>query len=282
VAGGVAVAFAPQLAMSVNPNKLNKYADDDKYFFEQKLDGVRLVIVVDNGNVIGWNRSGNQITLGPILIEALERLNGRWVFDGEWIGETMWCFDVPELNGAGKNISTDNPYHQRREVLEAIAPILESQTQNAFRLLPTYRTSDEKKKLVAMCKSNNAEGIMVKQKDARYWKGKRSPDCLKAKFVETVDCIVTKVGREGKRSVAIALFDGAKLIDVGACTVTDKILATVKVGDVIEVKYLYATAERKVYQPSFLKIRDDRTPESCMIEQLKFGNKEVLGTWDHI
>lgn len=272
--------FDPVLAMNLNPNKLDKHAEDDDWYFEQKLDGVRLVIVVDDGNVEGWNRRGNQVSLDPTIVNVLSALTGHFVFDGEWIDNTFWCFDLPESGMGGKGqISITDTYEARRGVLDAIGRVIEEQTKQVFRVLPSARTPEAKRELVAETRANNSEGVMVKNRTGPYWPGKRSRHVLKAKYVETADVIVTEVGRQGKRSVAIALFEtegSTTLVDVGACTITDRILGIVKVGDVIECKYLYATADHKLYQPSFLKIRDDRLPSSCTLDQLKYGNKQVL------
>jgi bifunctional non-homologous end joining protein LigD len=42
------------------------------------------------------------------------------------------------------------------------------------------------------------------------------------------------------------------------------------VGDIIEVKYLYAYKGGSLYQPSLLKPRPDLRVEECVIGQLKY------------
>lgn len=264
--------FKPQLAVPLNPRQLPKYVTNDDYWMEQKLDGVRMAIVVDNGHVIGWGRRDNEAQVPREIREVLTRLNGRWVFDGEYIGGVFWCFD---LLAPASGINEDSPYTDRRVALEAAAPVLTG-TTDKFKVLRTHRTVAEKADLVTKCIQNNAEGVMVKQIFAPYWQGKRSPKMMKAKFVDTIDCVVTEVGREGKRSVEISLFDNGQLKSVGACTVTDRWLAQLQVGDVIEVKYLYATKDHRIYQPSFLKRRDDKKPEECTFGQMKYTNRQVF------
>lgn len=266
--------FRPQLAVPLNPRQLPKYVENDGYWMEQKLDGVRMAIEVDNGHIQGWGRRDNETTIPREIRDVLSALNGRWVFDGEYIGGVFWCFDLM-VEAGNTNISETSPYTDRRVALEAAAPILVGATDK-FRVLRTHRTTAEKAELVTKCIKNNAEGVMVKDILAPYWQGKRSPKMMKAKFVDTIDCVVTEVGREGKRSVEISLFDNGQLKVVGACTVTDRWLAQLQVGDVIEVKYLYATKDHRIYQPSFLKRRDDKKPEECSFGQMKYANKTVF------
>src|SRR4029077_8246135 len=41
-------------------------------------------------------------------------------------------------------------------------------------------------------------------------------------------------------------------------------------------KYLYASNDRKLYQPSLLRVRDDKPAAQCTIDQLVFTNRHVV------
>jgi hypothetical protein len=42
----------------------------------------------------------------------------------------------------------------------------------------------------------------------------------------------------------------------------------IKVGDVVEIRYLYVGSQGKLYQPIFLRKRLDIDPSSCILKQL--------------
>lgn len=269
------MSFNPQLADTISTDKLPEYLTNPDWWFEQKLDGIRMAASIEGLNVQVWGRNGTLVTKpeASLVRAAFKKFPGTWTFDGEFVDGEFWIFDMPY----GMDVVTPNmPYSKRREALEKFVPILEERPK--VRVLPTYRTADEKFKIAEACIADHCEGLIVKRHDAPYHEGKRSPNMLKAKFWESVDVIVIEVAREGKRSVAIAVYSDGNLIDVGSCTVTDRMLRVLEEGDVIEVKYLYAADPDKprIYQPSFLRIRDDKAPEECTIDQIKYTSKRVL------
>lgn len=257
----------PQLAHPTDARKLEKYIGEE-YGWEQKLDGTRLMINVNDGDVTGYKRDGGLTRVSSSIEQAFASLPGNWVFDGELLGGVFYTFDLP----VGLTvISVESPYEERRAALETIIEKVAPYTDK-IELVKTNRTKPDKVELFEWCQRNDAEGIMVKDMCSPYYSGKRSSRTLKAKFWESVDCIVTEVGREGKRSVAVELPDWPNL---GSVTVTEKMLTRLRKGDVIEVKYLYCGSNGRLYQPSFLRIRDDKSPEECVSSQLKHVNKVV-------
>jgi hypothetical protein len=42
------------------------------------------------------------------------------------------------------------------------------------------------------------------------------------------------------------------------------------------VRYLYASDDRRLYQPVLLRIRDDKYPTDCQLDQLVFTNRSVV------
>lgn len=269
--------FKPQLANTINPKTLPKYVNDDLYGWEQKLDGERRAVVVDEGVVSVWGRDGQLSRLSPELVKVFSLITtGRWVFDGELVGPDLWIFD---LLRAESLLDEPNltPFWKRREQLEAVMPLLMKHAPT-LKLLPHYKTPADKAAMGVRCIGANVEGIMIKNLNGTYVEGKRSSAVLKCKFVQTVDVVVTEVGRQGKRSIAIGLYDNGTLVDVGSCTVQPRHLLELKVGDVVELKYLYVNdpANPKLYQPRFLKRRDDKGACEATVDQLKFTDKTVL------
>lgn len=247
---------------------LDKYLLDDQWAETQKLDGKRLMVVVNDGKITGVGREGQTATVDPLIAAPFKGQSGHWVFDGEVIGKDYWIFDMPI---GGKFVTPNTPYEERREMMAIIR-----ETAHVH-ILPVARTTEEKITLAQRCIKSHAEGMILNRVDSPYIEGpQRSLYVLKAKLVETVDVVVTEIGRENKRSIGVSLYDNGRLIEVGACKISDRLLATLVDREVVELKYLYASAERKLVQPSFLRRRPDRTPESCLMEQLKLGNKQVL------
>lgn len=271
------MSFSPQLAEVMDTKDLPKYGADDNWWFEQKLDGMRICVALSGGTAQSWGRDGKYVVKreGREVEKMFKNFPGEWVFDGEYINNEFWMFDMP----VGLNVVNPSmPYCERRQKLDHFATEVLLPLNDRIRLTPTFRTTEEKLAIMRAVIEDNGEGIVVKHKDSPYIEGKRSPKMLKAKFWESVDCIVTEVAREGKRSVAISVWDGDDLVDIGSCTVTDRMLRTLQGGEVIEVKYLYAADPNKprIYQPSFLRIRHDKAPEECTIDQIKYTSKRVL------
>lgn len=266
------------LARTLDLNALATYTSNPGWYMEQKLDGIRLLIKIEDGNITAANRRGETITLNPNLIPSFDGFSGDWIFDGEWVGDTFWVFDMPK---ALHLVTPSTPFIERRKALEAIAATAWEDNQQV-KIVDVARTKAQKVTLLKWCAENHSEGVLLKIKSGTYDEGMRrgriyrSEGMLKAKFTETVDCIITEVGREGKASCAVSLYHHGHLLDVGSCKMTEANLSWAKVGDVAELRYLYATADLRLYQPRFIRFRDDKNPEECDTDQLKVTNKTVL------
>ena len=83
--------------------------------------------------------------------------------------------------------------------------------------------------------------------------------------------------------VIMIVFDHGKRFDVGkvfAGTTNEsrkELDALLAAGEspVAEVKYLYATADDQLYQPVFVRLRDDKEAEECLKGQLTHTNRDV-------
>ena len=143
---------------------------------------------------------------------------------------------------------------------------------------------------------------MVKDLQAPYEEGKRVKHSVKVKFVKTADVIVTKVTRdrnEAGREVGSFYFGayrechdttyhnpgatescptcmgtGWEFKDLGSCSAIGK--PETKVGDVIEVAYLYRPDNGALVQPRMMRVRDDKDPIDCTFDQFPTYSKAVL------
>jgi hypothetical protein len=52
------------------------------------------------------------------------------------------------------------------------------------------------------------------------------------------------------------------------CGASKKARYSLKIGDVVEIKYLYGTGTFDIVQIDILHLRDDKTAEQCTIDQI--------------
>lgn len=283
------MSLIPQLAESVDKKTLPTYVVDDRYYFEQKVDGHRKCIVVENSKVQVIGRDGQQTGL-PMAHRF--QLPGGWIFDGELVGDIFWVFD---LVSAGNQVGPDDPYSWRRDVLDNLAPSLEC---DDVKVLPCARTTEEK---LALCKQvieNGGEGIMIKDASHTYQSGKRHRGLLKAKFVKDVDAYITRFGvglsssgsGQPKANCELAVKnDNGDEVIIGECIIhpKERLLTCTydefQSGDgsltcVVTVNYLYVVNPDKprLVQPTRIRPRFDKAPDECLLSQLRFTDKSVI------
>lgn len=220
------------------------------------------------------------------------------ILDGEIMIDTgeFRVFDVPLLSTRnGANCSPDTPQQKRRELLEQLATGFGS----AASLVPQAIGGFDKRWMLTNCRRNNVEGVVFKHLDAPYrTDGKRTDRVLKYKFVKTADVIVIRESRsrnsEGREVGSIAFgvtagpeagWDGIEIVEydngqqagvkeIGTCSVIGK--PHVEPGDVIEVAYLYRAATGGLIQPRMTRIRHDKSPRECGIDQFVSYSREIV------
>lgn len=282
ITGGVALDNIPMLASSMDVAHLEGCIAGG-FVMEQKLDGHRVILRIQDGlSPLALTRNGNPYTKGlpADLFQGFPP--GRWALDGEWIAPhsggdgVYWVFDLLDANGMVNHSTT---LDDRRAILEAFFDL--GLNNPKIRLVPQAKTEEEKRALVAKCRSMGAEGVMVKARTGTYKPGMRSREIFKAKFVETADVVVMALRDDGKDSVRLGAYDanGLNLIDVGRASLIGKEKAgAFSVGDVLEVRYLYMGAGERLFQPTILKRRSDKRAEECGIGQFKHVSKSVLAS----
>lgn len=286
----------PVLADKVTEGRIDKYINDDDWAAEQKLDGMRILVRVDDKGVVCLQRQGKPTSkdVPAGVYAAFKPLvgSGEWFFDGEMIlgqmgKRTLWLFDMPL---AGTQVDPTTDLWTRKQMLDGF---YEGYFDPAgdVRLLPTAYETADKALLVKRVAENGGEGVMFKHLDKPYEQpksptpknGVRSRWILKAKNWNSVDCVVIATRLDGKDNIQVGVYDGTfkggnQPRVIGECTALAGDKDAIKVGDVVEIKYLYANDPRapRLYQPTYPKIRDDKAPFECTIDQLVFCNKDVL------
>ncbi|MCD6370968.1 MAG: non-homologous end-joining DNA ligase [Thermoplasmata archaeon] len=200
---------------------------------------------------------------------------------------TYVVFDILEKDG--ENLR-DLDLMERKSILKEVM-----RENERIQIIP-YMENGEK--LWEIVKKLNIEGIMAKRKDSRYREG-RYDDWLKIKYFKTVDAVtVGYTPGKGKReetfgALLLALYEGENLRFVGKVGTgfdesisryllshfeRDKVnvinppnyeVIWVKPNMVCEVQYLEVTEDKKLRAPSFKRVRWDKNPKDCKVEELQ-------------
>lgn len=242
---------------------------------EQKVDGHRKLVTLSPGGVTVLNRAGEPSTLPAACLAGFPAASsGAVVLDGELVGAVLWVFDLPHAPPA---VLPEMPYCTRRAVLDRLAPALGTET---LRFLPVARTTEEKARLVARVLEAGGEGVMLKDTAAPYRSDRRHAGLLKAKFVNDLDAVVTRIAVDGKQNCAVGLYvtDG-RLVEVGTVVVQPRDRELLRVGSVVTVTYLYCVnrSAPRLVQPTRLRLRTDKRPRECTMDQLRFTDRAVHG-----
>lgn len=253
---GRSTSHVPQLLNAIGDDELEAVLGNDAFAAQEKHDGHRVMISKEGATVQGINRLGLTIALPKPVADAVSRIPGDIVLDGELVGAAYHAFDVP----------SKQPYHQRLLTLEQAV----SRCGHPVFLVSTKQGEQAKRSLLAEVKARRGEGIVLKRLDAPYTPGRPNSGGpqLKYKLTTTASVIVLGV-KDGKRSVELGILDGGAVRDLGNVTIPAN-QAIPKADDVVEVEYLYAYPGGGLCQPVFLGPRSDIPREDCVAQQLKF------------
>lgn len=262
------------LAKETNLSSASALVLDDEWSMEQKVDGHRILLHIsgprfdDPSSATPYNRNGEPYAGGKFPPDqaalACEHFRVGDLVDGELVNGTFWAFDLPIRSGTERFEET---FTERR------AHLRHRKYPNT---LPTARLREAKARLMRKVRDEGGEGVIIKHLYSPYEPGARSANMLKAKYVKTIDCVVSAVKREGRDAIGLSVFGPDGLTEIGACSTIGKV--AVELGDVVEVRYLYANnpEEPRLVQPVLLDLRSDKGPADCTIDQLHFTNKIVL------
>ncbi len=200
-------------------------ADEERWGFEVKWDGIRLLAKVESGRLQVMTRNLIDATPRFPAIEALSAVfsDRDVVLDGEIVGfdqagratfealQQRSVFDVLALDGRSL---IDVPYIERRGVLESLA--LEDEHWRT----PPY-SSGGGHELLATTREQRLEGIVAKRLDSRYEPGKRSGTWIKLKHQQRQEFVIGGwVAGAGKRAgtigaLVIGYWDNGEFVSAG-------------------------------------------------------------------
>jgi len=246
-----------------------------------KYDGERRIVIASPNEAFGTNRKGLKVGLQQNIVDdllsTLEYFTlSRLVLDTEDMGDHLKVFDVLEWDES----ITDMPCFDR---LLQLFDLNEYWTryQTSLHAVDTYEfeSVEEVESFINQCRITNEEGIVLRDGEGIYEPGRPNSwgPCLKIKFYATATCKVESV-HATKRSIGLEVFSVeaqtreepfGNWISVGNCTIPPN-YAIPAVGDLVEIKYLYAYRGGSLYQPQYKGVRTDLELEDANISQLKF------------
>ena len=281
------VVHDTELLTRISESELKNYLKNDRYLFQIKRDGRRLALKFDHGHVSGFNKLGQVVQVDPHLRVSVATLCNKrsiqtMLLDGEWEASGYHVWDLLELDSDMRGL----PYEDRFDMLaETVVGA------KLIHLVDTAESTAEKGALYLRAKQKRAEGICVKLKSAPY-RGGRNGSHYKCKFEQTASFIVGPKPKEsqkkcfywtdprtesiddGHRSVAVYLYSRGRKRFMATVKVPDK-FALPEIGQICEIRYLYAYPNGGIVQPVYQgKIRDDVKAQDCVEQQLKFKAEE--------
>ncbi len=198
--------------MLATPGELPSAADESRWAFEMKWDGVRAVVYVDRGSVRVLTRNDRDVTATYPELRGLGDALGatRVVLDGEIVafdadgrpsfgelqqrmhvqrpGEslrarvpvTYLVFDV--LHAAGRSL-VGLTYDERRAVLAEL-PL------SGVRWAAPPAFEGDGAAALAVSQDQGLEGVIAKRRDSRYETGRRSRAWVKVKHVQVQEVVI--------------------------------------------------------------------------------------------
>ncbi|HUR46452.1 MAG TPA: WGR domain-containing protein [Candidatus Saccharimonadales bacterium] len=255
----------PQLLNAIDEAEASRLVSSAEWCMQEKKDGKRLLVKKESGKVHGINRRGLSCGLPVPVVQELLDFEHDFILDGEIVDDTYFVFDLLLCEDRTWML---RPYQERLNALEALFG--HDDREHVLLLESIYDQLDKVDRLREFQKCR-AEGVVFRQLNAPYQAGRPNSGgpALKYKFTTTASCIVGGLSKS-KRSVKLVLFDAVHQKDAGNVTIPPN-FPMPSIGDVVEVRYLYAFKESgALFQPVYLGRRDDLGVRDCTTAQLKF------------
>ena len=156
-----ATGITPQLLNPITEEELEPYLTDSRWWMQEKLDGQRILIAKDQGQITAINRRGLNIGLSRPIVQAGTELEvGRCLLDGECMGDIYHAFDLLEREGA------DNRLQGYATRYSQLVDLVDGVRSDALRWVPIAATAPEKRSMLKRLKKQNKEGLVLKDQEA--------------------------------------------------------------------------------------------------------------------
>jgi bifunctional non-homologous end joining protein LigD len=293
--------FKPMLAVLGDEKNIGK----DGFVFEPKFDGYRALCFKSSGLKF-VSRNGHDLTSDYPELGFFSKIVAKdAIIDGEIVAfdkngnpsfqllqnrkkddsikVSFIAFDILQKNG--KSL-LNFPLSKRKEILN------ETIIEKGNLFLTTYTT--DCRKLLSFMRKRGMEGIIAKKINSRYSQS-RSPDWIKIKFKNSLDCIILGYTTQKRKisSLILGIYFKNKLIHLGKVGTgfnrmiledlekkfkrlerKNPVLEIKEAGAtwlmpklVCEIEFAQVTADKKLRAPVFKGLRDDKNPRDCVLEQ---------------
>lgn len=238
---------------------------DSRFGFQEKHNGHRLVICKTGGTIAHFNRIGepsNKRLPAKLRQTLLRHPLANFVIDAELVGEVIFLFDALYL-GDEELVHDSYEYREARYHAEFTG-------YSDITPVATARTAEQKSRLWNAVLKANGEGLCGKNMTKPYRMG-RADQHFKLKFWKTADAIVIGPSPDSKDGIDIGMLDAkGRMHRISGCSMLVKAARPRRPqpGDVIEVRFLYATKELHIVQPTMLSLRFDKKAAECKLSQL--------------
>jgi DNA ligase-1 len=241
--------FHPMDFMLAKPlDALSDLTDPQNWWVEDKYDGIRSQVHVEDGRVTIFTRGMDEVTGAfPEITDAMKSIAGSAVLDGEilaWREDRALAFTVLQQRIARKKVAAsmlaeipvvfmaydllyrdrrmliDVPIEERRAILESAMNHLPS----PLLVSPQYRaqTTEDIDRFFEQARARGNEGLVLKRIGSIYEPGRRSGTWQKVKRpYGTLDVVVTAAERgHGRRATVLsdytfAVRAGDQFVNVG-------------------------------------------------------------------
>ena len=244
----------------VGPELAEALIKDDRYLMQVKANGhFRQGEKRADGTVISYNKLGIAKPFPPAVEKELAALPLKTFFvDGELVGELYIVFQM--LQKDGKSL-TELPYAKRLKHAEDAV----DGNGSHIKTVSTWTGTKAKQGGIALCRKNRLEGVCFKLKDAPYHPGATRVH-KKLKFLKQATFRVLALGVGGHNNARLGLLENGKWVGVGGSSMIGKD-KRIHVGSLVEVRFLYMTEDRRIYQPRIERLRDDVSETECTFER---------------
>lgn len=263
------VHILPQLLNNIE--NVQDYINDPDYIAQEKFDGERRMVIC-NEKTIGLNKKGEEVPLPDSILSSVKL---PCTLDGEIIGDKLFVFDILSAHILSKGEIPTKQFTciERLKILTAFIHNL----GKGVEMVETAYTKEDKQKMFDNLQKNNKEGIVFKKKNSPYEHGRPNSggNQLKYKFYKTATFIVANITK-GKRSIGLELASSEDnlwdKVFMGKVTVPTN-YDMPKVGDFVEVRYLYAYKGGAIFQSVYLGKREDCDLSDATMKQIIYKSE---------
>ncbi len=278
-------------------------SDHFPHLRDATIDGADGILL--DGELLANGPDGRILSAATSLLtsSAVNAFTKQKAYGAAW----MVVFDILEYPASGENVMAKS-YDERREILEVLVPPLGKAAEfladywfDDYPEVPIQLIESEPATVAAMEKHRKGEGFMIKERKGKYRPGGRDGGgWYKFKWLSTADAVIVgyKPGKNSLSnmvgSVELALLErvpsptattwtkdgihyrSVPVASVGvftnafreALTAPDGSLKREYYGKVMEFESQGIGTGGKARHPRFVKMRPDKDPTECGLEQL--------------